>query len=630
MVAILALVSRITQDEFAVAAMLLARLAPSLLFGPIAGVLSDRWDRKKVMVACDAGRAALIVTLPFVESISRAVPLLNPIALLFLISALLEMLMLMWLSAKDAALPEMVPDHQLNHANSLLLFAAYGTFPASGAAFAVLAGASRWLGRSFEFFAEFDVNTEHLAFFFDGLTFAISAVLIATLLIPSRHAERHGVKARRIWRDLIDGLRFITSHPRLRPWVIGIGMIFVGVGTFLAIAIFYVQGVLGTGSAGLGWMTAAVGGGLAFGFAFSGVVTRFVERDVLFSGSVFGLGLCLFIFGSVSTLTSGLVVGAILGGFAGFAYPAGLTLIQENADEEVRGRTVGSMHSVVRLALVGSLAAAPALAKLIDEVAGRPFLILGQIVDLQGIRVAIWLGAVSVVAAGVVTTRAIVARWRGETFSTPGIFLVFEGGEGSGKSTQIELLRRWLERQGRRVVITQEPGGTAIGEMLRKLLLDHSSASMSPKTEALLYAADRAQHAEEKIRPALRSGAIVISDRFIDSSLAYQGFARGLGVERILGLSSWATDDLMPDVVFLLDQEPKVGLHRAGIRDRIESESISFHEAVRRAYLNLARRYPRRFVVIDAKRPAEEVASEIAERVMPYLEQPRKAPAEAR
>jgi dTMP kinase len=626
LVAILALVGRITRDEFAVAAMLLARLAPSLIFGPISGVLADRWNRKRVMVFCDLGRGALVLTLPFVESVARVVPLATPLLLLFLVSALLEMLTLLWLSAKDSALPEMVPEHQLNQANSVLLTAAYGTFPVSAFAFAFLASVSGWLGQNFSLFSEFELNVEHLAFFIDGFTFMVSAILVATLLIPSRVRSKGEIGARRLWRDLLDGLSFILGHPRLRPWVGGIGMIFVGVGSFLAISIFYIQDILGAGSAGFGLMVAFVGGGLVFGVIFSGFVTRFVERDVFFTMSVFGLGLCLFIFGSVGTLTMGLFVGAILGTFAGFAYPAGLTLVQENSEEKLRGRTVGAMHTVVRLALVSALAAAPAMAKLVDQLIGRPFLLLGQIVDLTGARVVLWLGGLSVVFAGIITTRAIAARWRGQRLSTPGIFLVFEGGEGSGKTTQMFRLARFLESRGRRVVMTREPGGTEIGLKIRQMLLDQSSDELSPKAEALLYAADRAQHADQKVRPALTDGAIVISDRYIDSSLAYQGVARGLGVDRILGLSVWATEALMPDLVFLLDQEPGAGLGRMqSDHDRMESQDISFHHAVRSAYLGLARRYPQRFVVIDASRSPDDVAKEIQARVMPYLEDADRA-----
>src|SRR5437660_11877852 len=203
------------------------------------------------------------------------------------------------------------------------------------------------------------------------------------------------------------------------------------------------------------------------------------------------------------------------------------------------------------------------------------------------------------------------------------LFLVVEGMDGAGKSTQIERLARWLTEAGVPPVVTREPGATAIGERIREILLDPASAAMDRKTEALLYAADRAQHAAEVIRPALAAGRVVISDRYVDSSLAYQGLARGLGIERILDLSMWATGDLLPDLVLLLDVSPELARQRASgggrVEDRIESEDDDFHRRVADAYWALSRTYPSRFAVIDASAPEEDVAGEIRRRVEPLL-----------
>ncbi|MGH2811703.1 MAG: dTMP kinase [Actinomycetota bacterium] len=623
MIAILALVRRITDDEFAVAAMLLARFLPALVFGPVAGVLVDRWNRKAVMVACDVGRAALISTLPFLDSISRATSV-DRIVLLLLISAALEMTMLMWQPAKDASLPGMLEPHQLTHANSLISLAAYGTFPLSGVMFSLLVPASRLLGRTFEFMQEFRLNEEHLAFYFDAFTFLVSAGITATLVIPRRPKVRQRLNLRRAWHEFIDGIRFIGTHPRIRPWIFGIGMIYAGVGTFLAIAVFYVSDVLGAGGAGTGLLVTAIGTGLGVGFVSVGVAARLVPRDVLFTGSVLGIALSLVVFASVSTLTAGLLVAVGLGLFAGLAYPSALTLLQESVDDEIRGRVLASGHSVIRLALVGSLALAPALAKLIGDGA---WVVLGQHIDLRGTRVVLWGGAVLIAAAGLVTARAVVARWRGLAAGLEdgrriagGLFIVFEGGEGAGKSTQIARLASFLESRGRRVVVTREPGGTKIGERIRDLLLDPASAEMQSKTEALLYAADRAQHVEEVIVPSLEQGSVVISDRYLDSSLAYQGLARGLGVEEVSGLNRWGTAGLLPDLVFYLDYEPDKGLERSGVTDRIEMEDVSFHSRVREAYHLLAGRHAERFVVVEGSLPPDEIAESVRRRVEEVLE----------
>jgi dTMP kinase len=199
------------------------------------------------------------------------------------------------------------------------------------------------------------------------------------------------------------------------------------------------------------------------------------------------------------------------------------------------------------------------------------------------------------------------------------LFLAVEGMDGAGKSTQIERLATWLTQAGFPPVVTREPGATPIGVRIRQILLDPASAAMDPRTEALLYAADRAQHAAEVIRPALAEGRVVISDRYVDSSLAYQGLARGLGVERILDLSMWATGDLLPDLVILLDVPADVGRSRSGATDRIEQENEAFHRRVADAYWALARTYPERFAVIDASAPPDAIEGEIRRQVEPRL-----------
>jgi dTMP kinase len=194
------------------------------------------------------------------------------------------------------------------------------------------------------------------------------------------------------------------------------------------------------------------------------------------------------------------------------------------------------------------------------------------------------------------------------------MFVTFEGIDGSGKSTQAALLARRLEAEGREVVLTREPGGTGLGERIRALLLD--GGEVAPWTEAALFAASRAQHVEELIRPALERGAVVICDRFLDSSLAYQGIARGLGLEDVLALNERAVRGAHPDVTILLDLDAGAGEHRlGGERDRIEQEGVAFRARVRDAYIELAGRFPERIVVLDANEPAERIGERVYERV---------------
>lgn len=195
-----------------------------------------------------------------------------------------------------------------------------------------------------------------------------------------------------------------------------------------------------------------------------------------------------------------------------------------------------------------------------------------------------------------------------------GLFITFEGGDGVGKSTHISLLADSLRAQGYEVVVSREPGGTALGAQIRELLLH--GGEVSPRAEALLYAADRAHHADTVIRPALERGAIVLCDRYLDSSIAYQGAARALGKEEIRDLSLWATENLLPDVTFLLDLPVEIAQQRlVGESDRIESAGMVFHEAVRAEFLALAEAEPQRWHVLDVREEIETVSAQIREYV---------------
>ncbi|MFO7273448.1 MAG: dTMP kinase [Bacillota bacterium] len=200
------------------------------------------------------------------------------------------------------------------------------------------------------------------------------------------------------------------------------------------------------------------------------------------------------------------------------------------------------------------------------------------------------------------------------------VFISFEGVDGSGKSTQIQLLLQYLDERGVPYVFTREPGGTPIAEQIRRILLDPANREMSVITEALLFAAGRADHVSRIIRPALEAGKVVICDRFVDSSLVYQGAAGGLPIEFLVSINQMATGALRPHRTILLDVDPEVGLARLGGVDRIEGKSLEYHRLVREAYLELARSEPRRVKVVDASRSVEEVQKDIrrlVEEVLP-------------
>lgn len=195
-----------------------------------------------------------------------------------------------------------------------------------------------------------------------------------------------------------------------------------------------------------------------------------------------------------------------------------------------------------------------------------------------------------------------------------GKFITIEGTDGSGKSTQIELLMDYLRKKGADVIFTREPGGTQISEKIREIILDVDNSEMTGITEALLYAAARSQHVEEKIIPAIEAGKIIICDRFVDSSIAYQGAARGLGAEKIMGINEAALHGIMPDMTLFFDLSPEKGILRKKNEralDRLEKEKMDFHEKVYEGYKNLCKKYPERIKPIDADRSIDEVHSEV-------------------
>jgi dTMP kinase len=201
-----------------------------------------------------------------------------------------------------------------------------------------------------------------------------------------------------------------------------------------------------------------------------------------------------------------------------------------------------------------------------------------------------------------------------------GCFVALEGGEGAGKSTQAQRLRAWLEAAGHEVVLTHEPGDTEVGRQLRGIVLDPATGDISPRTETLLYAADKAEHVERVVLPALARGSVVVTDRYVDSTIAYQGDGRDLSVEEVEAVARWATRDVRPDLTVLLDLAPGEGLTRFTGRDRIESESVEFHERVRASFRRLAEADAERYLVVDAAQTPDEIEEQIRGRLSPLLE----------
>jgi dTMP kinase len=619
-VAVTTIVARLGggQASIAISGVMLARTLPAFLFGPIAGALVDRMDRKRLMIIADLARGAMYFSMIFLDSL----------AAIYLLSFSIECLSLLWGPARDASLPNLVPRRQLANANSLALVSGYGTLPLGGAVFTVLVALSTWMAVRVPWLG---TRPEALALILDALTFGFSAMMLAGIPIrtaPGRSVERFDIS--RVWRDTLEGVRFLREDSMASAMTGGIVIAFGAVGAVLAVGPVFVTNTIGAGPSGWGIVVTAFGVGMALGMVTSNAAAKAVGREIVFVWSLVVAALTLFILATMPNLSWSAVFAVWLGAFCGIAWVSGYTLLQENVVDEYRGRTFAALTTLARMVLFLSLALFPALAQLFEDtvrwaIQDGDFFIGGQRFDLSGTRLAMWTAA-GVVVAAAITTRRLLARYR---LSRPvplnlvpklkrppatGLFIAFEGVEGAGKGTQIDRAAAYLREHGLDVLVTREPGGTEPGERIRRLLLDPQTGKLDARSEALLFAAARAQSVSSLIRPALAEGKVVICDRYVDSSLAYQGWARGLGEADVLSLNVWATQGLFPDMVILLHIEPERGLERAGDdRDRMELEGESFLAKVADAYLKIAEEHPERFVVIEADRSEDEVFESVRE-----------------
>jgi dTMP kinase len=613
-VAVTSLVTRLggTSPELAISGVMLARTLPAFLFGPIAGALVDRLDRKRIMIVADLARGGLYASMIFV----------NRLWAIYILSFVIESLSLLWSPARDASLPNLVPRRQLANANSLGLISTYGTLPIGGLVFTLLVS----VGSAIPFI---ESRPESVPLLLDAGTFLFSALMLTRVPIPAPSSRsRMQFDLSRVLRDTLDGVRFLREDSVASAMTGGIVVAFGAVGAVLAIGPVFVANTIHAGPSGWGIVVTAFGVGMALGMGTSNQATKVVERDLVFVWSLVGAAGALFVLAAMPNLSWAAVFAVWLGSFCGLAWVSGYTLLQENVVDEYRGRTFAALTVLSRAVLFLSLSIFPLLADLFGRLIRSTmddgdFFIGAQPFDLSGTRLALWTAGLLVVIAAF-TTRRLLKRYR---LSRPvpltlvpklkrppatGLFIAFEGVEGAGKGTQIHRANEFLRERGLDVLVTREPGGTDAGERIRAVLLDPGTGKLDLRAEALLFAASRAQTVANVIRPALAEGKVVMCDRYVDSSLAYQGWARGLGEQDILSLNVWATQGLFPDLVILLHIEPEKGLLRSTDQpDRMELEGEDFHAKVADAYLKIAEEHPERFVVIDADRTPEEIFGDV-------------------
>jgi len=600
--------------NFAIAGVFIARLLPSVILGPLAGVIADKFDRKKVMVIGDILRALLFLSIPIAGNYFW----------LYTATVLIECVTLFWSPAKEATIPNLVPKNRLENANQVSLFAAYGTAPIAAILFSLLSvfitgiSAALSLGQN---------SAVDLALYINALSFLFSAYTISQLEIPNEHLKKSDVSGSML-SSLLDGGKFVSSSKIVRGLIVGLLGAFVAAGAVIGLARTFV-GDLAGGDAAYGVLFGSVFTGLAAGIALGPKVFAQFSRRRLFGAALTSAGFLLIVLSLIQNLVLAIFVVVILGFFSGVSWVTGFTMLGMEVTDELRGRVFAFIQSLVRVSLVGVLAVAPLAAAAIGEHGfnigqaqltynGAAFTMLG------GGFIAMLVGILSYHQMkdrpGVSFWSDIVNAFKGELGSitapkTEGLFISFEGGEGSGKSTQSKLLKEWFENEGRSVVLTREPGGTTLGKNLRKILLDNDTGEIAPRSEALLYAADRAHHVYTLIRPALERGDVVITDRYFDSSIAYQGAGRVLSSSEVARINRWATESLFPTLTIILDQSADIGLSRIKNADRLESESIEFHNRVRQEYLQLAAMDPERYLVLDAQRPIIEIHQEITARI---------------
>ncbi len=393
----------------AVGLVMTARILPGFFLASVAGVMIDRLDRKKVMVICDIGRAAVMVLLPFVDTVLGLV----------VASLVLEIGTLLWSPAKEASVPNLVPTDRLTSANSLSLVAAYGTMPLAAGLFALLALVAKWLG-GIEALDALEADQETLAFYVDAATFLTSALIISTLALPDRRRERRpDVERRRIdwgqtYHELKEGWSLIFVNPVVRAVNVGLATGLVGGGMIVPLGSVFSVEVLGAGPAGYGVFVFALGLGVAFGVLGLSVVQNRVPKDRAFALSLLVAGGALIGVASMSRMLLAAVGVGVLGICAGSVYVLGFTLLHENVEDELRGRIFSALYTLVRLCVLVSFAVGPFLSGLLDSVSSgllddRRWEPLGLDLFLPGVRLTLWLAGAIILLAGALAVRSLRA-----------------------------------------------------------------------------------------------------------------------------------------------------------------------------------------------------------------------------
>ncbi|MFE7755086.1 dTMP kinase [Streptomyces sp. NPDC057429] len=644
---------------FAVAAVFGARILSTVLFGavllgPLTALTAPGGpvDRRWLMIGVDGLRLALLVIAPLWIDWMPDKALMMILVTVFVAGAAERL----WTVAKESAAPALLPappiegaavrplpDH-LDPLRRLSLRTNFLAIPAAAAVLLVAALIGNLLGTGLDWFS---FHQAALGSYVAAGFFSASISVLYFLELPGIPTPRP--------RSPLEGLRrpaTATGTDKGRtgsiPLVVGVCAAVAGaIAAAAAVSVLHAAD-LGGGPATFALLILALTGGTALGIRTARKVLPTLSRRRLLALATAVTGVALLALGLVPDTATGLLIALLAGYAAGVTAHTGHAVIDQETEESRRARTTEHLQAVVRVLVALGAVGGPLLAAAI----GRHRLGSGDFVFAHGgaafalVLIGALLLPVAVIVlaktddrAGVPLRRDLREALRGGQDpdvapATTGFFLALEGGDGAGKSTQVEALADWIRAKGHEVVVTREPGATPVGKRLRSILLDVSSAGLSNRAEALLYAADRAEHVDSLVRPALERGAIVISDRYIDSSVAYQGAGRDLSPTEIARISRWATSGLVPHLTVLLDVDPETARERfTEAPDRLESEPAEFHTRVRSGFLTLAAADPTRYLVVDAGQEPETITTVVRHRLdqlLPLSEAEIRAQEEAR
>ncbi|MGW5608127.1 dTMP kinase [Streptomyces sp. NPDC003753] len=645
--------------SFAIASVFGARILSTLLFGavllgPLSALTSQEGplDRRWTMVGADGVRAALLIVAPlWIDWIPG-----NALALLLVTAFVTGVAERFWTVCHESAAPALLPAPPLEGATvrplpdhmdalrRLSLRTGFVAVPLAAAGLVVVALVNNLLGTGIAWFGQ---HQAALASYVAAGLFAASLSVASSLELPDTRTPRARSPLEGLRRPRTDAGVAKGRTGALPLLVLACAAVAGAVSAAVAVCVLQAKD-LGGGPVLYGLLVLALTGGTVVGIRTAPRVLPALSRRRLLALAISFTGMALLAAGLDPDVTSVLLIALLAGISAGVAANTGHTLLDQEAEEHRRARTTEHLHAVVRVCVALCALVAPLVAGAIGPHRmenGRFVFAHGGAAFTLMLVGALLLPVAALVLAkvddrsGVPLRQDLLDALRGgddpeHAPAANGFFIALEGGDGAGKSTQAEALAEWIRAKGHEVVLTREPGATPVGKRLRSILLDVSSAGLSHRAEALLYAADRAEHVDTVVRPALERGAVVISDRYIDSSVAYQGAGRDLSPTEIARINRWATDGLVPHLTVLLDVAPETARERfTEAPDRLESEPAEFHARVRSGFLTLAAADPARYLVVDAGQEPEAVTTVIRARldqVLPLSEAELKAQEEAR